>query len=70
MAEGWAQMLHFVGLGVGVCVVNGCVEPGVDMVARPIEDLPPVTYSALFRSAERQVPGVSRLLETLQASVP
>lgn len=69
-AEGWAQMLHFVGLGVGICVVNGCVEPTTGMVARPVDDLPPVTYSALFRPGGGRDADVTRLLETLQASVP
>jgi DNA-binding transcriptional LysR family regulator len=69
-AEGWAEMLHFVSLGVGICVVNGCVEPGPGMVVRPVEDLPSVTYSALFRTAEQHEPRVSRLLEALRASAP
>lgn len=69
-AEGWAQMLHFVGLGVGICVVNGCVEPPTGTVARPVEDLPPVTYSVLFRPDGEQDADVTRLLETLQSSLP
>jgi DNA-binding transcriptional LysR family regulator len=69
-ADGWAQMLHFVGLGVGICVVNGCVEPPTGMVARPVDDLPLVTYSALFRPRGGHDDNVTRLLETLQSSVP
>jgi DNA-binding transcriptional LysR family regulator len=69
-AEGWSQMLHFVGLGVGICVVNGCVEPTTGMVARPVDDLPPVNYTALFRPGGRHDADVTRLLETLQSSVP
>jgi LysR family transcriptional regulator, low CO2-responsive transcriptional regulator len=69
-AEGWAQMLHFVGLGVGICVVNGCVEPMNGMVARQVDDLPPVTYSAIFRPGGKRDSDVTRLLETLQSSVP
>jgi DNA-binding transcriptional LysR family regulator len=69
-AEGWAQMLHFVGLGVGICIVNGCVEPTNGMVARPVDDLPPVTYSAIFRPGGEHDADVTRLLETLRSSVP
>jgi DNA-binding transcriptional LysR family regulator len=69
-AEGWTEMLHFVSLGVGICVVNGCVEPEAGMVVRPVDDLEPVTYSALFRLANQHQPNVLRLLEALRASAP
>jgi LysR family transcriptional regulator, low CO2-responsive transcriptional regulator len=48
-AQGWAQMLHFVSLGIGVAVVNGCLTPHDDLVTGPIDDLPLVTYSAILR---------------------
>lgn len=69
-AEGWSQMLDFVSLGVGICVVNGCVEPNDGTVCRPVDDLPTVSYSAVFRTAARQDPAVRRLLEALQAGAP
>jgi DNA-binding transcriptional LysR family regulator len=69
-AEGWSQMLDFVRLGVGICIVNGCVAPTAGTVSRPIEDLPEVTYSALFRSSARHEVAVVRLLQALEASVP
>jgi len=69
-AEGWAQTLHFATLGVGIGIVNGCVDPPPGAVARPVRDLPPVTYSALFLKGEQASPGVRRLLETVQANLP
>jgi DNA-binding transcriptional LysR family regulator len=69
-AEGWAQMLDFVASEVGICVVNGCVLPSEGSVTRPIEDLPAVCYSALFRTPARHDPAVQRLLEALQAGAP
>lgn len=68
--EGWAQMLHFVSLGVGLAVVNGCVVPGGDLVARPVSDLPTVTYSAVYQPARANDPQVRSLLDVLQASAP
>ncbi len=69
-AEGWAQMLHFTAIGAGICIVNGCVTPDDNLVARPIEDLPPVTYSAVYRPADKTKPGVVHLLDALQATMP
>jgi DNA-binding transcriptional LysR family regulator len=40
-------MLHFVQLGVGVAVVNGCVR--TDLPSVPIVDLPAVPYYAIHR---------------------
>jgi DNA-binding transcriptional LysR family regulator len=69
-AEGWAPALHFAALGVGVALVNGCVEVPPRTVARPVSDLPAVTYSALFLKADQASAAVRRLLETVQANLP
>jgi len=69
-AEGWAQALFFAGIGAGVGLVNGCVEVPPGTVARPVTDLPAVTYSALFRKADQASPAVRRLLDTVQANLP
>lgn len=69
-AEGWDQMLHFVSIGVGACVVNGCVRIQQGMVARPIVDLPAVTYSALTKRKGERVLAADELLGALKASVP
>lgn len=68
--EGWAQMLHFVSLGVGLAIVNGCIVPGADLVARPIDDLPTVTYSAVFRRGSRRDPRVGAMLDVIRTSAP
>lgn len=52
-AEGWPLTLHFVALGVGLAVVNGCVWPTPGLVTREITDLPAVPYQAI------QLPGAS-----------
>jgi DNA-binding transcriptional LysR family regulator len=69
-AEGWDQMLHFVAIGAGVCVANGCVQAVPGVVARPVEDLPPITYSTLSRPADRRTPPLVRLLGALRAGTP
>lgn len=46
-AEGWPLTLHFVTLGVGLAVVNGCVTPPPNHTAREITDLPKVPYYAV-----------------------
>jgi DNA-binding transcriptional LysR family regulator len=43
-ADGWASMLQFVALGLGVAVVNGCCRLPRGVVARPITDLPRLQY--------------------------
>jgi DNA-binding transcriptional LysR family regulator len=68
--EGWAQMLQFVSLGVGLAIVNGCVRPGRDIVTRPIPDLPSVTYSALHRTEAAGETRVTDVVALLQASAP
>lgn len=69
-ADGWAQMLHFASLEVGICVVNGCVTPGADLVGRPIEDLPPVSYAALHRPGDRRDPRLAAVLDAIKAGAP
>ncbi len=43
-ASGWELILHFVRLGLGCAVVNGCCPVPQGFVARAIEDLPPKRY--------------------------
>jgi DNA-binding transcriptional LysR family regulator len=47
--DGWDLLLHFVSLGMGAAVVNGCVEPPAGLVSLPVTDLPPVRYWAAWR---------------------
>jgi DNA-binding transcriptional LysR family regulator len=46
-ASGWPLTLHFVTLGVGLSVVNGCVQPPAGFTSREITDLPRVPYYAV-----------------------
>ena len=66
-AEGWPLTAHFVGLGIGMAVVNGCVTPGPGVTARPIVDLPRITYYALHRPGARDDPRVDALLARIRA---
>lgn len=47
--DGWDLLVHFVSLGLGVTVVNGCVRPPAGLVAVPVTDLPRVHYWAAWR---------------------
>lgn len=48
-ADGWDLQVHFVDLGVGAAVVNGCVRPPSGLVAVPVSGLPDVSYWAAWR---------------------
>jgi DNA-binding transcriptional LysR family regulator len=69
-AEGWQAMLRFVALGVGAAVVNGCVPVVDGVVARPVVDLPEVTYRAIGRPEVLASPRVEPVLRTLRAGAP
>jgi DNA-binding transcriptional LysR family regulator len=69
-AEGWPLMLHFVGLGTGLAVVNGCVDLPPHLTGRPIRDLPTVPYHAVHRPGAREDPRVASLLDRIVAQVP
>jgi DNA-binding transcriptional LysR family regulator len=66
-AGGWPLMLHFVALGVGLAVVNGCVRPPAGLVQREILDLPPVPYHAVHLPGRTGDPRVAGLLAAIQA---
>jgi DNA-binding transcriptional LysR family regulator len=68
-AEGWPQMMRFVSLGVGLAIVNGCVTAPDGLVARPVIDLPSITYSVIQRK-EAMSDDVRAVLEMLESSVP
>ena len=55
--DGWDLMTHFVALGLGAAVVNGCVRPSEGVVAVPIQDLPEVRYWAVWRPERDDLPG-------------
>lgn len=43
-ANGWELMIHFVGLGVGLAIVNACCRIPKGLVARPLPQLPRMQY--------------------------
>jgi DNA-binding transcriptional LysR family regulator len=65
--EGWPLTLHFVSLGVGLAVVNGCVTPTAGLVSRPITDLPEIPYYAFHRPGALDDPRVADLLARTRA---
>ncbi|GGV03834.1 LysR family transcriptional regulator [Actinomadura cremea] len=68
-AEGWPLMLHFVSLGVGLAVVNGCVTPSPGLVTREIIDLPAVPYHALHLPSRADDPLVTDLLSAVRTAL-
>lgn len=68
-AEGWSPMMRFVSMGVGLAIVNGCVTPLDGLVARPVIDLPSITYSVIQRK-EAMGDNVRAVLELLESSLP
>ncbi|MDX6430404.1 MAG: hypothetical protein QOE54_2770 [Streptosporangiaceae bacterium] len=60
-------MLHFVTLGVGLAVVNGCVHPPAGLVQREITDLQPVKYHAMYLPGRADDPPVAGILGALRA---
>ncbi|ONI72801.1 hypothetical protein ALI144C_43135 [Actinosynnema sp. ALI-1.44] len=66
-AGGWPLMLHFVELGVGAAVVNGCVR--TDLATVPIVDLPSVPYYAIHRPGAPADRRVAQLLAQIRQSL-
>jgi DNA-binding transcriptional LysR family regulator len=63
-------MAHFAALGIGLAIVNGCVQPGPGVAARTITDLPEVAYHAVHRPDAPDDPRVARVLATIEAHLP
>nr|WP_042184029.1 LysR family transcriptional regulator [Kibdelosporangium sp. MJ126-NF4]CEL16028.1 Transcriptional regulator, LysR family [Kibdelosporangium sp. MJ126-NF4]CTQ93953.1 Transcriptional regulator, LysR family [Kibdelosporangium sp. MJ126-NF4] len=66
-AGGWPLMLHFVELGVGAAVVNGCVRTDLPKVR--IVDVPPVPYYAIHRPGAPADRRVAQLLAQIRQSL-
>ncbi|RSM57743.1 LysR family transcriptional regulator [Actinoplanes sp. ATCC 53533] len=67
-AEGWPLITHFVALGVGLAIVNGCVPAPPGLAARPVTDLPPVAYHLVHQPAALTDPRVAGLLDRIRSS--
>lgn len=68
-ATGWAPILHFVALGLGVAVVNGCCALPKGVIGRPIEGLPRARYRIVWAEGLAH-PGALRLRALLRARSP
>lgn len=68
-AEGWPLTLHFVTLGVGLSIVNGCVRPPTGFTSREIVDLPRAPYYAVHHPTRTTDERVAALLSAVQQSV-
>jgi DNA-binding transcriptional LysR family regulator len=55
-ADGWDLLVHFVTLGIGATVVNGCVQVPPGLAAVPVADLPPVRYWLAWRHQRHAQP--------------
>lgn len=66
-AQGWPLLLHFVSLGAGVAVVNGCVRPPTGLVDREITDLPRVSYYAVHAPGRESDPRLVELLGAIRS---
>ncbi|MEV4351156.1 LysR family transcriptional regulator [Actinoplanes sp. NPDC049596] len=64
-AEGWPLITHFVALGAGLAIVNGCVPPPPGLAALRVADLPPVTYHVVHQPSALTDDRVLNLLRLL-----
>ncbi len=69
-AVGWEVTIHFVSLGLGVAIVNGCCRIPAGLRACPIADIPGVEYQLVQRpgSSERAAVGALRAALLAHAS--
>ena len=60
-AQGWALLRHFVGLGLGLAVVNDFCPPPRGCVARPLPQLAARPYQLIRRIGGLEHPATTRL---------
>lgn len=65
-ASGWELMIHFVELGLGLAIVNGCCRIPPALTARALPGLAPVEYRLVRRRRSEDHPGAAALLECLR----
>lgn len=58
-------MLHFVALGVGLAIVNGCVRTPPELTSRPLVDQPETPYYAVHIPQHDRDRRVSELLAAI-----
>lgn len=64
-ATGWELAIHFVSLGLGLAVVNGCCRIPAGLVGRVVPGLPSVRYRALVRRDAPAHEGRAALMDAL-----
>lgn len=64
-AEGWPLMMHFVALGVGLAIVNGCVRTPPELTSRPLVDQPETSYYAVHVREHDRDPRIDDLLDAI-----
>jgi DNA-binding transcriptional LysR family regulator len=64
-ANGWELMLHFVSLGFGSAIVNGCCKLTTNLRAIPVVDLPVIKYYLLSRPQQYLFPELVSLREEI-----
>lgn len=64
-ATGWELAIHFVGLGLGLTVVNGCCRLPAGLTGRVVKGLPTVRYQALVRPDAHGHGGLAAMLDML-----
>jgi DNA-binding transcriptional LysR family regulator len=52
-ASGWETTVHFVALGLGLAIVNGCCRLPRGLRGKPIDDLAPVEYRIVWPRSTR-----------------
>ena len=66
-ASGWELMVHFVELGLGLAIVNGCTRIPPTLAGRPVPELAPVEYRLVRRRGSEDHPGAAELLQRLRS---
>ncbi len=66
-ATGWETTIHFVALGLGLAIVNGCCRLPPALRGRPIAELAGVEYRAVFARSALSRREVQALRDTLAA---
>ena len=67
-ASGWELMIHFVTIGAGIAVVNGCCRLPAGLVSKPMPELPRRSYDLVRRPGTAADGPTAQLRRTLLES--
>lgn len=65
VASGWELMMHFVALGLGLTLVNGCCRVPENCRAIPVPALPSADYHLLWRKGAKLGPNALKLKDSI-----